>query len=628
MVARCRHCCSLYVAPATEGAIKLHYTIPDLLDLGCSYGDTPALHQGCSHGWETYSYREFRTVTEELALGFRSWEWLLSESAPGSVRIGLFLESDLDWIMADMSSLLAGWVTVPLDAGYPAETINWIIQDAGVQVLVVSGDQALERFSGALEQIKLIVTVAVTPDSPEELDGKSQGCVITTLDKLRSIGHRLYSSEAVQSLKAALYPKDLATIVYTADADGIAKGALLSHGSITGNIWAAFSSMPGLVRGEPEIALSFLPLNHIFARTFLYGHFGFGHDIYFSSPKRVFRHLSAVKPTIFITVPRLLEKIYERVNHKRQQAPIWQRFWLNWCWNWAHQYQVEHEHWLWYHWQRWLLGHGVYKTLREAFGGRVRYLLSGGAALEPEVMTFFNAVGVPVKQGYGLTETSSVLSYTRDRWLRSGTVGTPIPGVEMRLADDGEVMVKTPYLMAGYHHNPLATQTVIDENGWFHTGDFGEFSEDGVLTLRGCKKELFKLSTGKYVAPGPIESQLQRSSLVRQALLVGPGQKFCGVLIIPERSECDVEDLQADYQALMARVNAQLAHWSTIKRFLLVKPKGRTGHSRVQRYQVYAQEIQALYRETDLMSKAAPRRFWEWRSWESLYQRDRRVNVV
>ncbi|WP_322745030.1 AMP-dependent synthetase/ligase [Leptolyngbya ectocarpi] len=579
--------------------MQLHYTIPDFLDMGCAYDPIPALNHWSGHGWETYAFTEFRNASEEFALGLKSQNIRWDRRSQAAIRIGLLLENGLYWALADMGSLLAGWVTVPID---------------GLQALVVSEWRTVERLHSYLQRIKLIVIV--NEADPGNASGfLNKDCVVTPLTDLRCQGRHRFSSKAVQSLRDTLHPEDLATIVYTADASDLAKGAMLSHQSLTGNIWAAFSSMPGLLPGTPEVALSFLPLNHIFARTFLYGHFGFGHSIYFSSPKRVFRHLATVKPTIFITVPRLLEKVYERLNSSRRQSSGLRHFWLNWGWDWAHRYQPDHAHGARSLLRRWLLRNGILRTIHQAFGGNIRYLLSGGAALRPEVMTFFNAVGLPVKQGYGLTETSSVLSYTRDRWLRSGTVGAPIPGVEMRLASDGEVLVKSLYTMEGYHHNPAATDAVIDADGWFHTGDLGKFSEDGLLTLRGCKKELFKLSTGKYVAPGPIEARLERSPLVKQALIVGPGQKFCGVLIVPGLIESAGSmrpgepsgGLRSQVQTLIDQVNTGLSHWSTIKRFALVDAKAAVEDSREGRYRAYAKEIESLYSETE-PGRQLPRR--------------------
>ncbi|MEM9266772.1 MAG: AMP-binding protein [Cyanobacteria bacterium P01_F01_bin.13] len=589
----------------------------------------PALYQWSSQGWETYPYSEFRIAAEELALGLIAQAWHKANSASQPLRVGLLLESNIHWALADMGSLLAGLVTVPLDREQSLDTLNWIVADAELRALVVATWDRLQPLYNRLQQIELVVIIDESPP-PSWVLPLSDKVVIKTLADIRRQGQQRHSPVTIQSLKERIHPEDLATIVYTADASGSAKGAMLSHQSLTGNIWAAFSSMPGLMPGTPEIALSFLPLNHIFARAFLYGHLGFGHHIYFSSPKRVFRHLATVQPTIFITVPRLLEKVYERVNSLRQQSFGLKRQWLQLGWYLAHRYNINAGHLPWYRLQCWLLGHGVFKSLRRAFGGNIRYLLCGGAALRSEVMTFFNGMGIPVKQGYGLTETSSVLSYTRDRWLRSGTVGTPIPGVEMRLANDGEVLVKSPYTMAGYHHNQDATDAVIDADGWFHTGDLGEFSADGLLTLHGCKKGLFKLSTGKYVAPDPIEAQLENSPLVKQALLVGPGQKFCGVLIVPEDGRLDDGTVRSHYQSLIDQVNSQLPHWSTIKRFALVQLKANTQISRQQRYQAHSQDIKNLYQETDPVLPPTPVSPWhrEWTRLKALYHRARQPNTA
>ncbi|MEM1255804.1 MAG: AMP-binding protein [Cyanobacteria bacterium P01_H01_bin.21] len=623
MVARCPFSCSLYVAPATKGSIKLNYTIPDLLDMGCAYAHTPAMHHWTSQGWQTYTYEEFRIAAEELALGLHSERLTFDDSKVP--RIGLLLESDIHWALLDMGSAIAGLVTVPIDQGQPINAISWIVTDANLKILAVSTWDTLKRFYNCVQQVELIIVVEEAPTP----DWAILSSTLKTLADIRHQGYICHSAETVRALKYQIYPDDVATIVYNPDAAGQLKGVVLTHRNLTGNIWAAFSSMPGLTPGTPEVALSFLPLNHIFARAFLYGHLGFGHHIYFSSPKRVFFHLATVKPTIFITVPRLLEKVYERVNGLRQQSQGLKRRWLNCGWHQAHRPELRNSGWR--HLQRWLLGHSIFNNLRRAFGGNVRYLLCGGAALRPEIMTFFNGVGIPVKQGYGLTETSSVLSYTRDRWLRSGTVGAPIPGVELRLAVDGEVLVHSPYTMMGYHHDPAATDAVIDAYGWFHTGDLGEFSVDGLLTLHGCKKGLFKLSTGKYVAPAPIEAQLETSALVKQAFLVGPGQKFCGVLIVPEILElvsdfavCTDRTVRSHYQTLIEQVNAQLPSWSTIKRFVLIRAKAQTktnlGSNRHQLYQTYAREIESLYQATEQPARQVrPRRFsrlyQRWRHW-------------
>ncbi|MBT9311016.1 AMP-dependent synthetase/ligase [Leptothoe kymatousa] len=610
---QCIFCCSLHVAPPLQGEVNLRYTIPSLLDMGCTYGHTPALHQWSAHGWKTYTYPAFRTAAEEVALGLRARGVTGPPGERG--RIGLLLDSDVYWAMADMGGLLAGLVTVPMAGGQPMEATRWMLADADLQVLVVSTWGMLQTVYDLVNALTLVVVVEEGAP-PTWLGNQPQ---VMTLGALRNVGRRCYAASVVQALRDNLHPDDLATIVYTADAGGGFTGAMLSHKSLTGNIMAAFSSMPGLQPGTPEVALSFLPLNHIFARAFLYGHFGFGHDIYFSSPRRVLRHLAAVKPTIFITVPRLLEKVYEKINGLRQQAWWGKRLVLGWAWRLAHGCPPRPQPSIWGRGQRWLWSHTVFRGLHRAFGGQVRYLLCGGAALQPQITTFFNGVGIPVKQGYGLTETSSVVSYTRDRWLRPGSVGAPIPGVEVRLAMDGEVLVKSLYTMVGYFRKPGATAAVIDPEGWFHTGDLGEFLADGSLLLRGCKKDLFKLSTGKYVAPTPVEEQLEQSPLVRQALVVGPGQKFCGVLFVPDLAALETVIAVADggagewqtvaqkhYQHLLDQINGQLPHWSKIKRFELMEARADARLGRQQLYQIYGQEIEGLYRERQLAPPLAP----------------------
>jgi long-chain acyl-CoA synthetase len=521
-----------------------------------------------------WSYAEFRRAAEELALGLQAQGLQLGD------RVGLLMHSDLWFGLVDMACLLAGLVTVPLEPSQPLETTRFMLTDTAARAVMVSDVGLLTKLLSIREYLPAVGLIGLV-----ETSQKTEPAI--TLAALRQQGRQLYSEAQVQQLRATIHPSDLATIVYTADATGIPKGAMLTHENLSADIWAAFSSMPGLELGKPEVALSFLPLSHIFARAFLYGHYSYGQTIYFSSPKRVMTHLRTVRPTIFITVPRLLEKIYESLAERSQQMPGLRGYLLRWAWGLAQQYRTGQLLPLTQRLQLWLARQLVFRPLQMAFGGRLRYCICGGAALKPEIINTFNAAGIPVKQGYGLTETSSVLSYTRDRWEQAGSVGVPIPGVEFRLAEDGEVLVKSPYTMQGYYHNPEATRAVLDADGWFHTGDLGEFSDAGLLTLQGCKKGLFKLSTGKYVAPLPIEAQLQRSEWVRQAVVVGPQRKFCTVLIVPawetvQRAATALTlslppaallahpAIQAHYQALLDQLNAQLPHWSTLKRFCLL----------------------------------------------------------
>ncbi|NEP15771.1 MAG: AMP-binding protein [Leptolyngbya sp. SIO4C1] len=591
--------------------MALGHTIPELLDRGCELaaGTGARFHQWTAGQWQSWSFSAFRQTAADWAAGLAAWG-----VSPGE-RVALIMYSDVQFGLADMACLLSRLVTVPVEPSQPAASTRFMLQDSGARTVVVSSRALLLRL---LRQQAIAETVcrAVVVDASETLSLPSEQLPdrleIITSARLRQLGQSAPT-------RREIYPSDLATIVYTADESGGLKGAMLTHENLSADIWAAFSSMPRLTLGEAETALSFLPLNHIFARAFLYGHYRYGHHVYFSTPKRVMKHLQAVRPTIFITVPRLLEKVYEQVEVSVKKTRGWRGWLLRWGWQLAQQEQLSWSAYL----QLWIARWLVFRPLRQAFGGRLRYFICGGAALKPEIAIAFHAVGLPVKQGYGLTETSSVVSYTRGRWSQPGTVGVPIPGVELRLAKDGEVLVKSPYTMQGYYHNPAATQAVLDADGWFHTGDYGEFSPEGLLRLCGCKKQLFKLSTGKYIMPQPIEAQLRQSALVQQAVVVGPQQKFCAALIFPERSSLAIEAasvglslsrealltnsiILARYQTLVDRINAELPHWSTIKRFCLLEAQLDAQLSRAEIYQQFAAAIDSLYRDRDVTAVEPP----------------------
>ncbi|MEM9164941.1 MAG: AMP-binding protein, partial [Cyanobacteria bacterium P01_F01_bin.4] len=466
MIARASAHCPIYLAPAAQGSVMLGQTVPSLLDEGCKVASKKyrraALYQWTSQGWQRWSFDTFRTAAEELALGLGQWD------LPVAARVALFLRSDVTFALTDMACLLAGFVSVPVEPGQPAAETSFMLKDSEASVVAVSDWRLLKRLlRGQLPDAVKLIVVGTTGKPPDELSRQIPANVsLSTLDQLRQQGRQSHSPERVQQLRQTLQPQDLATIVYTADASGALKGAMLTHENLSADIWAAFSSMPKLTLGHSETALSFLPLNHIFARAFLYGHYRYGHTIYFSMPKRVMKHLREIKPTIFITVPRLLEKVYEQIQSKAMRTRGLRGRVLRWGWQLAQRYETPEATGLGYGLRLWVARRLVFRQVRAVFGGRLQYFICGGAALKAEIFRSFRGLGLPVKQGYGLTETSSVLSYTRDRWSQAGTVGAPIPGVEMRLADDGEVLVKSPYTMQGYYHNPEATQAVIDADGW------------------------------------------------------------------------------------------------------------------------------------------------------------------
>ncbi len=455
-------------------------------------------------------------------------------------------------------------------------------------------------------------------------------CVrLFSLDEVRARGKQLWSEERRQELhgkphkRSPISPQDLATIVYIAGNTGQPKGVMLSHENITADILTTFKSIPDLKPGKTETVLSFLPLTHIFARALIYGHLNYGHNIYFSTPNRAVRDFKTVRPTLVATVPRQLEKSYQKILDRGSKLRGIKKTIFNWALKLAQNYELGQPMGLSYALQLKLADWLVFSQWRKPFGGRLKYFISGGAPLTADLANILTAAGMTVLQGYGLTETSSVICCNRDGFNRAGTVGLPIPGVKIAIAPDGEILVKAPYVMQGYYQDPEATKAVIDREGWLHTGDLGEFTSEGFLTITGNKKELFKLSTGKYVTPQPLEERVKQSSLVRQAVVVGRQKKFCGMLIFP-----DLEQLQeraralnlylpiakllqqpemiALYQTVVDEANQQLPQWSKVKGFRLLDPNsfiaeellrsdGKIDRSQVNR--IFAAEIDALYGE-------------------------------
>jgi long-chain acyl-CoA synthetase len=338
--------------------------------------------------------------------------------------------------------------------------------------------------------------------------------------------------------------------------------------------------------------------------------------------------LPKVRPTVFASVPRLLEKVYAGIQKKIMGMTGLQKTIGTWSLGVARQYDMQNPGSIAYALKRTVADTLVFSKWREALGGRLKYAVVGGAALNAELTNVFAAAGITALQGYGLTETSPVIAFNRPERNKPGTVGEPLPGVEVRIADDGEILTRGPHVMAGYYKAKDKTREVLDEAGWFYTGDVGEFDEDGFLRITDRKKDLFKLSTGKYVMPQPIENALGAEPLVEQAVVVGESEKFCAALIFPNEEQLraraaamglDVEDMTLQaliqepavvdlYQELVDQAGEGMDHWSTVKRFALV-PAALTVESglltptmKVKRPKIreqFASEIKALYSEAD-----------------------------
>lgn len=618
----------IYRAPPCSGKAVLGRTLPSLLDEACiRYPNQSAFNYKTKIGWQSLSNQSFLKIIEEVALG------LLDLNLTKGTSVALLMHSDVNFAIADMGTLLANLVNVPIDLTQTIENVVFILQHSQAKALILSNWSLFNQIAPYLEQAPDLRTVIVADvqfgETKIQLSPQVQ---VFSLDQIRIQGRTLISEENCLQLRAMLKASDLATIVYIPGAMAEPQGVMLTHQNLSGNTLAAFSSIPNLKLGKQEVVLSFLPLTHVFARVMLYGHINYGHSIYFTTQRLVMKHFQEVQPTLFATVPLFLEKIYSKI---QEQGEIKQRdilpyqssrISISWWFNLANRYELGTKPRGRYALMLKLADRFVFSKWRAVFGGRLKYLICGGAALKAEIANLFAAARITILQGYGLTETSSAVTCTRGEFNRAGTVGIALPGVEIKLADDGEILTKSPYITQGYYNNTIATQKLIDTQGWLHTGDLGEVTPDGFLKITGLKKSRFKLSTGKYVTPEPLEQKLEQSPLVEKAITVGAERKFCTMLIFPNLANLRWENLSlgidlsaeellkhpctiARYQSLVNEANCHLPYWSTVKRFRLINEtltleKGMltsTGEvNRVKVVEVFAQAINAMYEDKGL----------------------------
>ncbi len=531
-----------------------------------------ALASKVNGAWRTYSTRELAEIVDELAWG------LHLEGLRQGDRVANMTETNRpEWNFIDLAVMSIGAVHVPIYPNIAAEEIAFILKDCGAKMIFASSARLEKVVAAAATQLSQPLPIY----SYEETKKSWQ-----TLRRNGAAALDGAAREQLGDLRAAVRPGDLATLIYTSGTTGTPKGVMLSHENLMTNCAVCCE----IIRSGPEErALSFLPLCHVYERTIVNIYLRSGTSIYYAENlNTIGENLREIHPHVFTTVPRLLEKIYEHIVDRGEQLKGLQRSVFFWALRLAADFDPDEVS-----PQKQILlaiaNRLVFRQWRKALGGRIRAIISGSAALRPRLARVFWAAGMPVYEGYGPTEASPVISVNRQApgGHRIGTVGPVIPGGEVKIAEDGEILYRGPNVMLGYYHRPDLTSEAVDADGWLHTGDIGEF-EGKFLRITDRKKEIFKTSGGKYIAPQQIENKLKESAFISQAMVVGENHKFPAALLVPslERvkdhfrsrgiSFASADEMVAcpEVRGLFAaevnRLNGDLSGFAQIKKFALL----------------------------------------------------------
>jgi len=526
-------------------------------------------------------------------------------------RVAILSENRPEWAIADFASLLLGAITVPIYPTLIADQISYMLKDSGAKVVFVSSETQLQKVLSVRSQseVEHIVIMDSTTSPAEHM-----------APMMHSVPHKPDAS--LDALANEVKSDDVATLIYTSGTTGVPKGVLLTHGNMTSNLTC---SLGGFDLGEGDISLSFLPLSHITARHVDLAVLFRGASLaYVGFVEQLTQALKEVRPTFLVGVPRVYEKVHVQVEEKAKHFPG------SWFYPWALRVGQEHL-------KEVLVGHTprslvwklanklVYSKIRAGMGGRVRVFISGGAPLGRDLAQWYATMGIRLHEGYGLTETSPVIAVNNPGAHKLGTVGKPLSNIQIRIADDGEILVRGPSIFKGYWKNSEETANAFTD-GWFKTGDIGSLDDDGFLSVTDRKKDLIKTSGGKFIAPQPLENALKHSALITEAVVIGDKRKFPAVLIVPyfrlledwahahEVSFSGHTELvshpkvQSLYEGIVEELNRNLARFERLKKIILLSEEftvadgSLTASMKLRRRVVeerYRQRIDAMYREAE-----------------------------
>jgi len=472
--------------------------------------------------WRKYSTAEVKSIVNNLSAGLLSLGISGGDMTPeGRDKVAILCKNRPEWVMLDLAVQQIGAMLVPV---YPTINVNeleFVLKDAQVKMAFVNDEDLFLKVLSLKEKVPSLKDIFTF----EHVANARHWKEVTALSTPQLI-------DQVKPISDKIKYEDLATIIYTSGTTGTPKGVMLAHSNILSNVMA---SMPCFPPGDEMRSLSFLPLNHIFERMVTYLYMFRGTSIYYAeSLDTIGDNLKEVKPHMFTTVPRLLEKVYDRIMQKGNELTGTKKKLFFWAHSLAEKFEINKNMGFGYNFQLSLANKIIFSKWREGLGGNLKCIVTGGAACQVRLIRIFSAARIPIMEGYGLTETSPVISVNRfeESGRMFGTVGPLIEDVEVKIAEDGEILCKGPNVMMGYYKRPdLTAQDIVD--GWFHTGDIGTLNEKNFLKITDRKKELFKTSGGKYVAPLAIENKLKESPFIEQVMLVGADKKFVSALIVP-----------------------------------------------------------------------------------------------
>ncbi|HZK06984.1 MAG TPA: AMP-dependent synthetase/ligase [Bacteroidales bacterium] len=492
----------------------------DLLDRYAEHFRRSDVFAGKQNGiWKKYTYNDYIRLSNQVSYGLMELGYQKGD------KIATISNNRPEWNFADMGMMQIGVVHVPIYPTISNDEFRHILSHSGVKAAIISDKTLYDKLRKIVDSLDSDIRLYTFSEIEEAIPWQQ----IIDTGQTNENKHR----EKLQQIKDSISPNDMASLIYTSGTTGQAKGVMLSHQNIVSNFIATAKLQP---LDERHKVLSFLPLCHIYERMMNY-HFQYkGIGIYYAeSLGTITADLVEVRADGFNTVPRLLEKVYDRIVSKGKDLSGVKKKIFFWALKLGLRYELHGKNGAIYETKRKIADRLIYSKWREALGGRVKIIVSGGSALQPRLSRLFWAAGMRVMEGYGLTETGPVIAVSHAEYpnLKFGTVGPVLEDVEVKIAPDGEILTRGPNLMMGYYNDPEHTREVIDEDGWFHTGDIGVLDEGKFLKITDRKKEIFKLSSGKYVAPQLIENMFKESSFIEQIMVVGENEKFASALISP-----------------------------------------------------------------------------------------------